>query len=95
MDRKYYMDNCSNSRANTCQYALFWVDLLVQNQPDAVLLCLLRSVMTLDNFTDRSRPCVGDGSFKCLPYQLSMVGDLPTMVITGNGESGFDSGEGA
>ncbi|KAF4529571.1 hypothetical protein B566_EDAN017722 [Ephemera danica] len=38
--------------------------------------------MTLDNFTDRSRPCVGDGSFKCLPYQFSMVGDLPTMVIT-------------
>ena len=53
------------------------------------------SVMTLDNFTDRSRPCVGDVSFKCLPYQLSMVRDLPTMVITGNGESGFDSGEGA
>jgi hypothetical protein len=24
-----------------------------------------------------------------------MVGSLPTMVITGNGESGFDSGEGA
>ncbi len=22
-----------------------------------------------------------------------MVGDMPTMVITGNGESGFDSGE--
>ena len=24
-----------------------------------------------------------------------MVGNLPTMVATGNGESGFDSGEGA
>ena len=24
-----------------------------------------------------------------------LVGDLPTMIITGNGESGFDSGEGA
>ena len=34
-------------------------------------------------------------SFKCLPYQLSMVRDMPTMVVTGNGESGFDSGEGA
>ena len=33
--------------------------------------------------------------FKCLPYQLSMVRDMPTMVVTGNGESGFDSGEGA
>jgi hypothetical protein len=37
----------------------------------------------------------GDESFKCLPYQLSMVGYAPTMVVTGNGESGFDSGEGA
>jgi hypothetical protein len=24
-----------------------------------------------------------------------MVGYVPTMVVTGNGESGFDSGEGA
>ena len=28
-------------------------------------------------------------------YQISMVRDMPTMVVTGNGESGFDSGEGA
>ena len=26
---------------------------------------------------------------------ISMVRDMPTMVVTGNGESGFDSGEGA
>ena len=26
---------------------------------------------------------------------LSMVRATPTMVVTGNGESGFDSGEGA
>ena len=37
----------------------------------------------------------GDGSFKFLPYQLSMVGSRPTMAFTGNGELGFDSGEGA
>jgi len=37
----------------------------------------------------------GDGSFKFLPHQLSMVGSRPTMVITGDGELGFDSGEGA
>ncbi len=37
----------------------------------------------------------GDASFKFLPYQLSMVGSGPTMVVTGNGELGFDSGEGA
>ena len=40
-------------------------------------------------------PRAGDASFKRLPYQLSMVRDLPTMVVTGDGESGFDSGEGA
>ena len=40
-------------------------------------------------------PCAGDGSFKFLPYQLSMVGYWPTMALTGNGELGFDSGEGA
>ncbi|GBP54736.1 hypothetical protein EVAR_90019_1 [Eumeta japonica] len=33
----------------------------------------------------------GDASFKCLPYQLSMVVSATTMVVTGNGESGFDS----
>ncbi len=36
-----------------------------------------------------------DGSFKFLPYQLRMVGYWPTMALTGNGELGFDSGEGA
>ena len=38
---------------------------------------------------------VVDASFKFLPYQLSMVGSWPTMAITGNGELGFGSGEGA
>ena len=51
--------------------------------------------MTLDNFELIARPCGGDVSFKCVPYQLSMVSDMLTMVVTGNGESGFDSGEGA
>ena len=37
----------------------------------------------------------GGASFEFLPYQLSMVGSRPTMVSTGNGELGFDSGEGA
>ena len=40
-------------------------------------------------------PSAGDDSFKFLPYQLSMVGYWPTMVATGDGELGFDSGEGA
>ncbi len=34
-------------------------------------------------------------SFKFLPYQLSMVVYWTTMAVTGNGELGFDSGEGA
>jgi hypothetical protein len=50
---------------------------------------------TLNNFLLIARSRTGDASFKCLPYQLSMVGSAPTMVVTGNGESGFDSGEGA
>ena len=52
-------------------------------------------LVTLDNFVLIARPSAGDVSFKCLPYQLSMVRAMPTMVFTGNGESGFDSGEGA
>ena len=52
-------------------------------------------LVTLDNFELIAWPCPGDVSFKCLPYQLSMVRAMPTMVVTGNGESGFDSGEGA
>ncbi len=36
-----------------------------------------------------------DASFKFLPYQLSMVVYWTTMAMTGDGELGFDSGEGA
>lgn len=52
-------------------------------------------LVTLNNFGLIAWSRTGDASFKCLPYQLSMVGSAPTMVVTGNGESGFDSGEGA
>ena len=53
-------------------------------------------VMTLNNFVLCCAGLrTGAASFKCLPYQLSIVGYAPTMAITGNGESGFDSGEGA
>ena len=47
-----------------------------------------------NNFSDRMAQA-GDVSFKFLPYQLSMVRYWLTMVTTGNGELGFDSGEGA
>uniref|UniRef100_A0A8D8BQG5 (northern house mosquito) hypothetical protein n=1 Tax=Culex pipiens TaxID=7175 RepID=A0A8D8BQG5_CULPI len=117
-----YLDNCGNSRANTCQRAPTWAALLPSGRgvgtrgrvhlsdpkpmrvrgrwrggprayppPSAPGLALV----TLDNLGPIARPRGGDGSFECLPYQLSMVGPSPTMVTTGDGESGFDSGEGA
>ena len=52
--------------------------------------------MTVGNFGRRGGfQAIESGSFKFLPYQLSMVGYWPTMVATGDGELGFDSGEGA
>ena len=47
----------------------------------------------LDNFVLIAPPRAADVSFKGMPYQLSMVRDMLTMVVTGNGESGFDSEE--
>ena len=48
--------------------------------------------MSHNNCADR---VFRDKSNEFLPYQLSMVGYRPTMALTGNGELGFDSGEGA
>ena len=53
------------------------------------------ALVTLDNLGPIARPRGGDDPFECLPYQLSMVLSVPTMVTTGDGESGFGSGEGA
>ncbi len=50
------------------------------------------SLVIHDIETDRMA-FAGDKSYKFLPYQLWMVGYLPTMALTGNGRSGFDSGE--
>lgn len=71
--------------------------LLDQNQSVAgVNVCPSFVLVTLNNLVLIAWSySTGDASFKCLPYQLSMVGSAPTMVVTGNGESGFDSGEGA
>ena len=89
-----YLDNCGNSRANTWLPAPTFTEralLLVQNQSGF----RVRPLVTLDNFVPIAWPRAGDASFKCLPYQMTMVRDLPTMLTTGSGESGFDSGEGA
>ena len=47
-----------------------------------------------DNRTNRMASA-GDESFKFLTYQLPTVGYWPTVAMTGNGELGFDSEEGA
>ena len=47
-----------------------------------------------DKCTERTA-CADAVSFKFLTYQLSTVGYWPTVALTGNGELGFDSGEGA
>lgn len=49
----------------------------------------------LNNFGLIALPCAGYKFFEGVPYQLSTVSQLGTVVLTGNGESGFDSGEGA
>ena len=52
-------------------------------------------MVTLDNFSRLQGHRAGDVSFKGLSYQISTIGDLPTMLIMGSGESGFDSRMGA
>ena len=49
-------------------------------------------MLSHNNCADRT---LCDKSIEFLPYQLWMVGYGPTMALTGNGELGFDSGEGA
>jgi hypothetical protein len=50
---------------------------------------------TIHNKRMERMACAGAVSFKFLTYQLSTVGYWPTVALTGNGELGFDSGEGA
>ena len=93
-----YLDNCGNSRANTCLSSSdpCGKSAFISSKPIVVPLRRAASfLVTLDNFVLIAWPRAGDASFKCLPYQMSMVRDMPTMFVTGNGESGFDSGEAA
>ena len=88
----YYLDNRSNSRANTCEKTrLFGRVVFIRYKTNAEQSGLWWFIITLRI----AWPCAGDESFKFLPYQLSMVRYWPTMVTTGNGELGFGSGEGA
>ena len=64
---------------------------LLDTEPAQALLGILVSHSNTMNFIAPA----GDGSFKFLTYQLPTVGYWPTVAMTGNGELGFDSGEGA
>ena len=50
---------------------------------------------TIHNKRAERMTCVGAAPREFLTYQLSTVGYWPTVALTGNGELGFDSGEGA
>lgn len=87
------MDNRGNSMANTCAHASFSgraVFIRYRTNPPSGGPQVIHS-----NRTDRVMASAGDGSFKFLTYQLSTVLYWTTVAVTGNGELGFDSGEGA
>ena len=87
------MDNCSNSRANTCIKArLFGRAAFIRYR---TIPCIrVRFLVNHDKNVNRKASAV-DKSSKCLTYQRPTVGYWPTVALTGNGELGFDSGEGA
>ena len=92
LDIFLYMDNCGNSTANTrIKAPTLWRGALVTSNRSV----FGRLPSEIELFSWAHGLSTGAISFKCLPYQLSMVDYAPTMVVTGNGESGFDSGEGA
>ena len=64
---------------------------LLDTEPTQALLGLL---VIHNNRTNRMASA-GDESFKFLTYPLPTVGYWLTVAMTGNGELGFDSGEGA
>ena len=55
----------------------------------------LPGLVVIHNNRTNRMASAGDESCNCLTYQLPTVGCWPTVVMTGNGELGLDSGEGA
>ena len=68
----YYMDNCGNSRANTCvrpgllRERAYLLDKKPMRSSGTVVWWFIITFRI-------ARPCAGDSSFKFLPYQLSTV----------------------
>ena len=73
----------------------------IPDYEDGLCLLVREPTQALPGFlvihTNRSNrmASAGDDSIKFLTYQLPTVGYWPTVAMTGNGEVGFDSGEGA
>ena len=63
---------------------------LLDTEPTQVFLVAVDS-----RYPSGSHGLPGDETFKFLTYQLPTVGYWPTVALTGNGELGFGSGEGA
>ena len=84
-------DTCGNSGANTCTIAqLFGSVVVIRFRTNPPYGCWV-----IHNKCAERRTCVGAVAFEFLTYQLWAVGYWPTVALTGNGELGFDSGEGA
>jgi hypothetical protein len=86
------MDNYGNSIANTCAQTRLRgrvVFIRYRTNPGSPGLLVIHG-----NRTNRMA-LAGDEPLKFLTYQLPTVGYWPTVAMTGNGELGFDSGEGA
>ena len=89
----YYLDNCSNSRANTCKKPQLFGEGVALSTSTLLRVHAL-VYLNGDNCPNReNRKAAIDQPSFC-PINL-MVVYWTTMVITGNGELGFDSGEGA
>ena len=82
------MDTFGNARVNTCIRTRLKKGCVYQipNLPTSVVFLMIHDELLI---------AFGHQSFKFLAYRLVMVGYWPTMAVTGNRESGFDSGEGA
>jgi hypothetical protein len=88
-DDHYHMDIHGNSGANTCKNTRLFgrvAFISAQNHP---------RLRVSGDHNDGADRILCDSSFKFLTYQLPSVGYWPTEAVTGNGELGFDSGEGA
>ena len=86
-----YTVNCGNPGASTCTKTR----LLGRVAYTRYRTNALRGFWMIHSIRVKRMACAGAGPEEFLTYQLSTVGYWPTVALTGNGELGFDSGEGA